>query len=230
MNTNIQQIKGYKIKIIRFLVIKCHREAMTNWEKPTKNVFKTIRILMLYFWIFKYSKLNHLKTTLFKFNADNPFNGIISHLKAQFGVNIDQTLEITASSVFTSRLIPSNVINYDENSKHFCSGDIENSWISFDFKYNRIIPTSYAIRPKQRKVTPLNWIIEGSNDNRTWKTIDEQKDALVLRDFSPHNFEINNKEGFKFIRMQMKGKNIGGNTYTLIIHSFEFYGTLISTF
>ena len=103
------------------------------------------------------------------------------------------------------------------------------SFLEFSNNSNKIYDTA-----KKKKVYPINWVFEGSNDNSTWKNIDERVNcdlmAEYLKDHKAITFDIdeNKSEKFKYIRIKMNGKNSGNNTYTLIIQAFEVYGSLVS--
>lgn len=46
----------------------------------------------------------------------------------------------------------------------------KDSWICFDFKYNRVIPTNYTIKScggAHSKFKLINWVVEGSNDRNS---------------------------------------------------------------
>lgn len=95
-----------------------------------------------------------------------------------------------------------------------------------------MILTSYTIRSGRWQTGcghPLNWKIEGSNDNDSWETIDIRRTYEL--DF-PHivrNFVIENPKptSFRYIRMKETGNCTHGNISYLAFDSFEMYGELI---
>ena len=158
----------------------------------------------------------------FSLNQNPIFNGIfqyVKHLRSDF-------VEITASSLHEGS--PQNVIIYDDESKIFYSQNYENSWLTFHFKKHKIIPLAYTIKRTDKYAHPVNWIIEGSNDNKNWKEINQQNNCKALNEYKPFTFNIDTRESFRFIKMTMIGKNSSGMTYCLIIESFEIYGIIIS--
>ncbi|KAK8841178.1 hypothetical protein M9Y10_027380 [Tritrichomonas musculus] len=76
---------------------------------------------------------------------------------------------------------------------------------------------------------PQSWVIQGSNDNNSWETIDEEKDCSILNGNSVvHTFTMNHPKPtkFKYIRMYSTGPNWSNNNY-LAFESFEIYGIFI---
>lgn len=106
------------------------------------------------------------------------------------------------------------------------------SWICFDFKDRRIIPTDYTIRSGPWTPNcghPKNWVIEVSNDNNEWSIIDEQKDSDFLN--GPrlaHTFKIEkqNIKKIRYFRLRQTGENLAGGN-VLEFESIEIYGRLI---
>ena len=85
-----------------------------------------------------------------------------------------------------------NVTFFDDHDKRFESKDQSNNSLCFNFKEHRIIPTDYTIRSypcipnySRRK----SCVVEYSNNNDSWETVDEQKDCPFLNgDFDYYCF------------------------------------------
>ena len=161
------------------------------------------------------------------------FNGIINYLQKNSSENISNILNITSSSCRygSEQYQPQNVINYDDNIS-FLSEDVPNSWIRFDFKDHRIIPTSYTIKTSQRPCTddchPKSWVIEGSTDQNSWEVIDTVNDCSDLNGCTRiHNFGMKTQSinKFRYIQMRQTGKNWANKDF-LAINSFELFGKL----
>lgn len=80
------------------------------------------------------------------FDKEENFDGVINYLKQNLEYSINELIDIESSSVFNSSTEPNNVYLFDNSKKYFKTNNEENSWICFDFKNNRIIPTSYVIK------------------------------------------------------------------------------------
>lgn len=143
--------------------------------------------------------------------------------------SIDEEINFTCSSHVNG---DKNLLLQIENTTNkFYTRSQQDSWICFEFKKHRIIPTNYTIRSFTNSVDshhPRNWIIEVSNDNKNWTTIDEQTDNSTLKGNNiVHTFPVKKtEESFKFIRMRITGPN-WYNNYRLYICSMEIYGKLI---
>ena len=169
---------------------------------------------------------------LYEYNDDKIFNGIFNHFQEETASQIESKVNFTSSSVYSSKFQPSNVALFGNKSKYFYSDDIKSSWICFDFKDHRVIPTHYTIRSPNWDTNsshPKSWVIEASNDNKSWKIIDKQENCSILNQArAVHTFELNQPKSkeFKFIRMRSIGPDWWGHNY-LALESFEIYGRLI---
>ena len=101
----------------------------------------------------------------------------LSIIRKQTNNQIENKIKITESSIYQNNedeLGPYNSIRY-EKQKFFCTQNYANSWICFEFKSHRIIPTHYTIRTCNNGwFAPVHYKIEVSNDNSTWFEIDKQ--------------------------------------------------------
>ena len=182
------------------------------------------------------------KAKSFDYTKENEFKGIINNFMIQTKGQIEQKVNITSSSVYNDKdnVKPTNVALFDDTAKFFSSGDEEDSWIRFDFRGSRVLPSGYTIRSAaggQNDIHPRSWVIEGSNDEETWVTIHKVDGCDILNGKNiVHTFIINNKESetrFRFIQMRLTGPNWFGFlykrecAYCLTIDSFELYGHLI---
>lgn len=169
---------------------------------------------------------------MFSPQNDSNFDGILKYFVDQTNGNINEKVKIKASS-FRSGRQPSNVVLFKNTDKDFCTNeDKPDHWIGFEFKENRVIPTSYQIMsfPYGQNSSHLkNWVVEGSNDNSKWEQIDSQKDCSYLNGQNlTHLFAIpkSSQKEFRFIRLRQTGKNWYNDDY-LTLNAFELYGKLI---
>ena len=161
------------------------------------------------------------------------FEGIINFLKKNS--NIKDEINITYSSDNNSgKNDIFNLVDYEHPSKHFCTKNEHNSWICFEFKNHRIIPTNYTIRSNiyaQGHHHLKSWVIEGSMDSVNWENLSEEKNTTVLDGKSiVRTFSISNemRKEIKFIRIRQTGQNSNSNTYYhLFFSAFEIYGQII---
>ena len=207
--------------------------SVFDYDNISKDIWSSISKRLIQKVECSVENLGRYKTRRkqFLYNENNPFSGILNHLKNESGGKIENKVNISASSIYGERF-PSNVVLYDDKSKFFNSQNIENSWICFDFKENRIAPTDYTIRStnsSENSSHPKNWVIEVSDDNINWLTIDEQKNCSYLNGkLHVHNFKIDNKnmKAYRYIRLRQKGVE-WSDRHILYFESIEFYGFLI---
>ena len=173
-----------------------------------------------------------------EFPATNTFKGIINHLMQKSSGQIEKEINITASSYHCNAdyCHPRNVALFDDQTKFFCTEDREGSWICFDFKNHQVFMTGYTIKSSVNSYAkthqPKSWVIEGSNDDKVWTTIDEERGCDYFKGTDTqkiHTFMINSKNNqkFRYIRMKQTDVDWNGSCYHFFIDSFEIYGNLI---
>ena len=166
-----------------------------------------------------------------KILCDNsrPLEGIIAHLTRKCSGNVHEkgVVEVTASSCYASaNSMPKNVVELGTKS-WFASEDKPNSWICYDFKDQRVAPTSYSIVTAGSPY-PISWALEVSNDGTTWQVTDHRDNNFDLSaSFITRNFVISTppRGSFRFIRLRLTGKNQRGDDH-LNISSLELFGAL----
>ena len=170
--------------------------------------------------------------TMFEYTQDKEYKGIFNYLQKQTGGKIENEVNFTASSLYNNSYHQRYVAIFGDQRNAFRSANRANSWICFDFKEHRVVPTHYTIRSRDwcpNSNHPKSWVIQGSNDNNSWETIDEEKDCPILNGNSVvHTFTMNHPKPtkFKYIRMYSTGPNWSNNNY-LAFESFEIYGRFI---
>lgn len=174
------------------------------------------------------SKKDKKPQTFFKeIQFSDSLEGIFNYFQTHSKINDE--VKLTFSSTYNGSI--NLLLNIKNEGNDFYLENKPNQWICFEFKKYKINLSSYSIRSSNDSVGnphPKNWVIEGSQDNSTWKIIDEhQDDSALFKKNYVHTFHIkNNDQEFKYIRMRQTGLNWHGNNW-LDISSIEFYGKLI---
>lgn len=167
------------------------------------------------------------------------FNGIMKYLTNQTGGNIHNngTIKITSNSINTSNQNPQNSVDFDNSENNYCSKDLSDSHICFDFKNRSVQLSNYAIKSRTNgsssDYTSLkSWVIEASNDNTNWIELDRRDNDTSLngRGFTK-TFTVKNQQTvfYRFIRLLQTGKSwYGGDdkSYHFGFTFIEFYGKL----
>ncbi|KAK8843238.1 hypothetical protein M9Y10_025092 [Tritrichomonas musculus] len=162
--------------------------------------------------------------------SNNDLKGIFNFFKTNS--NIKSEVNVTFSSLGNTDSDANLITDIENTDSDFYTDNEKDSWICFEFKNHRVIPTNYTIKsckddPNQYHLK--NWIIEGSKDGKSWMKIDEQTNCSYLNgSFYNHTFPIQEKGEFKFIRIRITGSTwLKEGNYTLNICSMEFYGNII---
>ena len=170
----------------------------------------------------------------FVYNESKKPDGIIELLSRRCGGNVHDRgfVTVTASSVYSRDYPPKSVVDLGKNSE-YASADWSNQWICYDFKYRRVIPTSYSVTSYNNGPGAnhlRSWVIEVSNDGteNSWREIDRRDNDYNLNGaLLTVNFEISHvpRESFRFLRLRQTGKNHRGFNY-LNFSGLEIFGTL----
>ena len=182
--------------------------------------------------------------TEFVYHESRKLDGIIEHLTRECGGNVHDKgiVTVTASSLFEQlqiHLAPyltvdngyRNVVDLVADSCYYSKQE-PNSWICYDFKERRVVPTSYSVRtygwgPGHEHLK--SWVIDVSNDGIKWTEIDRKEVNNALnREWAIANFNISRvpSEGFRFFRLKQIGPN-HKNTDFLAVGALEIFGTLL---
>lgn len=176
-------------------------------------------------------------SVLFDGVKSHAFNGIIDMMTQECGGNVDKKdiVKITSSSRKRSDVDAFHAANLHDVNSYFYSLDEENSWLKYDFKDKKIMPSHYSIRsyPSSKNSEHLkSWVIEGSNTDNVddWKILDSRHNSSCLNDRSAsHTFEIQKlkpAEYYRYIRLRQIDYN-ASNTFHLSLSALEFYGKVI---
>ena len=169
------------------------------------------------------------------YKSSEPLNGIIAFLSQRCKGNVhDQgVVEITASGVFRNpfgmQYEPKNAADLDSRD-HFCSTDLNGSWICYNFKDTPIVPSSYSIMSAGFPAGsnhPVSWVFEGSEDGSSWVTLDERNTSVLDRPLVIQNFSISGapRIPFKSLRLRQTGWNSSGKN-CLAISCLEIFGKM----
>jgi hypothetical protein len=165
----------------------------------------------------------------FPLDPSQPFKGIISHLSAECGGNVHThgIVSITASS--TCRNACHQVVDYDWKN-YWCTDNVANSWIQFDFKSRRISPTHYTIRSDGSGYNHLlTWSLDGSNDGTSWTPLDRRDTNDLNGNYVVKSYDCQSNQspssGFRFVRLTQTGADSSGSNY-LLLGNLEFFGKM----
>ena len=161
----------------------------------------------------------------FLYDESKKLDGIISYLTRKCGGNVYDKGIVNVVQTYDSS--GRNVVAF-ENTKSFSFLGV-NSWLCYDFRDRRVIPTSYSVRSSDSYHHLRSWAIEVSNDGRSWTEIDRRHNNNDLEDeFVTCNFGISSvpREGFRFFRLRLT-MNSRKEPDLIDITALEVFGTLL---
>lgn len=186
----------------------------------------------------RYVKQDKEEKVTFSGSQDDRFKGIISKLGNGNAKSAYQNkiIDITAASYHNSDTYhPSKALEYENN--HYHSNDTGNyskeghtEWFCVDFKERKVKPSHYSIKSYPSGSFNLqNWVLEGSNDGKSWKDLDTQNGNKSLEGSNKANtFEVPNSQNnqfYRYLRIRQTGVSTA-NDYRLIIASLEYFGLI----
>jgi hypothetical protein len=168
----------------------------------------------------------------FPYTEGNPLSGIISYLTKRFEGNVEDKGVVKVLGQTKSKgawVAPKNVADLDKDS-YFTSGDETDQFIGYDFKQLKVLPTNYSIRSQwngsKGYCNLKSWVIEQSNDGKTWIEIDRRmnRNQLDGRNLTA-TFPITTHTQCRFIRLRQIERNWWGS-YSICISGLEIFGDL----
>ena len=166
---------------------------------------------------------------MFTYNSSSPFDGIISQLQRECNGNVHQKGVVNITSSGDWRNPCYNLVDYGWREYWYSTGQ-ENSWVCFDFKEKKVCLSGYTLKSDGRAPYAqfLNWTIHGSNDGSSWSDVLDSQDTAAVEgaNFMVRHFDCPRTDrSYRFIRIQMRGKNNCDNYY-MGLSEVEFFGTL----
>jgi hypothetical protein len=170
------------------------------------------------------------------FSPDAPLGGIIAHLTAQCGGNVDEkgVVHVFADHAYgRPPAYPARNVADLYADSYFYSKNEPNQSITYDFKGMRVVPTDYTIRSNYSGgVNDCNlksWAIEVSEDGEGWVEIDRRENNYDLNSKNVvKSFKAEKPAEGRFVRLRQTGENHRGD-HLLIFSAFEIFGTLIES-
>jgi hypothetical protein len=108
----------------------------------------------------------------------------------------------------------------------YCSLNLPDQWICYNFMDATITPTGYAVSAVSSfRGRPRQWVIEGWNGRDNWIELDNQMD--VSREEAIVEFQISKPISVPVIRIRQTGPNWEEND-VFQFSGFELFGTLVS--
>jgi hypothetical protein len=205
-------------------------ETFADYITLVSNAFELFTIAH---WQLLSSRLyRSSRTVMLPYNESTPYNGIIASLTRCGGGNVHDRglVNITTWRDNSSHPVK-NVANLDDNSIYDAPGawSTPNHWICFDFKSMEVTPTHYTIRSYGGGPNTWHlksWEIRGSNDGKTWDTMDQRKDNMDLNNaYAEKTFTISKPGPFR--RIGLYPIDVAHNGYqAFVLCRLEFFGSL----
>lgn len=172
----------------------------------------------------------------FKVEKGHELEGIMRHLTNETNGNIHDngTIEITTNSIYGDNIKsyhPKNLVDYQNSSSLYYSKNEPGVFVCFDFKDRRIQLSSYSIQTQSGSPNAChlkNWVIEVSNDNKSWEEVDCRSNDSTLNGSSiigVFNIKKQSSEFYQYIRLRQTDV-CWYNDYRIYIPFIEFFGKM----
>jgi hypothetical protein len=166
----------------------------------------------------------------FEFSEGGAFSGILSDLTKKCGGNVHENGIVNITSSGDNRNNCWQIANHGWTDCWISQNDA-NSWVCFEFKNSQISLTSYTLRSHTGTVNYLvHWVIDASNDERSWVEIDRRDTQELVGNNLVKNFRCSGaqtSEFFRFIRIRQT-RETSSNSNCLVLCNVEFFGASIS--
>ena len=145
-------------------------------------------------------------------------NGIIHQIRMHHYYEFYRYVDATCSSTFnsdyyhwgTAKVLLNYDVSYSPGSNNWCSGNVKFSNFTIYFYQHQVYITHYSLRSRgvDTDNMPSTWRVDGSNDNITWKYIDDQFDStFLLQANQTHNFQVKSPGKYRYFRFTQTDVN-----------------------
>ncbi|XP_022105219.1 E3 ubiquitin-protein ligase HECTD1-like [Acanthaster planci] len=125
-----------------------------------------------------------------------------------------------------------DILSRDTSALNCHTNDDKKAWFSIDLGL-WVIPSAYTLRHARGygRSALRNWLFQVSKDNQNWLTLMTHADDSSLNEPGstatwPVEPSKDEKQGWRYVRLQQTGKNASGQTHYLSLSGFELYGTV----
>jgi hypothetical protein len=167
--------------------------------------------------------------SFFSPKCDGSLEGIIAHLTAKHGGNIDERgiVTVSSSACAGSSYLACQAVDL-QTTTYFHSANSPNQWICYDFKNRKVQPIHYSIHAHSNNFYLRGWVFEGSMDGSQWDELDRHANDTTTNQSHPiGTFSTSNSAAYRYVRLRQTAKNANGNDY-LVLYAFEIFGRLVN--
>ncbi|XP_054154199.1 E3 ubiquitin-protein ligase HECTD1-like [Oppia nitens] len=126
-----------------------------------------------------------------------------------------------------------DILNRDSSALNCHTNDDKKAWFAVDLGL-WLIPSAYTLRHARGygRSALRNWLFQTSKDGVNWITLYTHIDDCSLNEpgsTATWNLTVpsDEKQGYRYIRVQQTGKNASSQTHYLSLSGFEIYGTVV---
>ena len=173
--------------------------------------------------------------------TNNITNGLFAYLFKEFNATVNHIVSISASSSYPTRGSPDAIINpyiiKNNYPEYWISQNKQNSSFSLSFRNHIFALDSYTMQSRNYidYNTPLEWILEGSNDNANWDLIHHKKRGDELNGTALiYNWTCDSKTSFySYYKFTHIGENyhlLNDERFIFAVGGLEIFGTLFEKY
>jgi hypothetical protein len=154
----------------------------------------------------------------------SPLDGIIAFLETRCGGNVVDKGIVAVGPAPN----PRNVFDFHDVTTIYRHENDPDQWVAVDFKEMRVQVTDYSVQTHvwSGQDDPKSWFLEGSDDGRTWVTLNAQTNRSELRDNSrPSTFSVSISRYCRHLRFRKTEGWQDGSEF-LDLTAIEFFGVL----
>jgi hypothetical protein len=167
------------------------------------------------------------KPVTLTFSEEQPFAGIIAELTRKAGGNVHDHHEVVITAKSAGRTYPPKVAADLESKDCYWSELKHENWLCYDFWNRRVSLTGYSIAGPPWSPFLVSWIIEGSEDGRTWTELDQKNDVSgMAKDAAVGSFKIAKQAVVRMVRIRQSLPATTSAAEYFGLSKFELFGTL----
>lgn len=172
----------------------------------------------------------------FEYINGRELNGVIKYLTDEAGGNVhDKGIVVVTASSEQERHNAKFLCDFDQlgRSSMWSPNGENGATVTFDFRNKKVKLTNYTFHTPSypTKDYPRSWLVECSNDNSSWVTLDERSNETVMNGCNVcHTYKCMSpsSEFYRYIRIRTNGPcwNMRCTRYFFDLSAVEFFGTL----
>ena len=169
----------------------------------------------------------------FKYDKTAVFSGVITKLAKTYEIIPKSLINCSASSVYNIGNVDEICDNvfYNNSKRSFTTNADEHASITIGFPSRKILLKQYTLTTTDvsgnKDNFPICWKVRASDNNATWRTIDERNTTIFTTHNQTEMFQVRRPMASRYIQIMQTCLNSVKQS-NLRVRRIDFYGTFFA--